>query len=82
MLINSRPRKCLNYVSSFEKFLHKISFKKKFGKMSQYNIAIYVLKQHFLDNYKYPFSLYQFITSFKVSSNDLNSHPNSFLLFL
>ena len=39
-------------------------------------------KQYFLDNYKYPFSLYQFITSFKVSSNDLNSHPNSFLLFL
>ena len=26
ILINFRPRKCLNYVSSFEKFLHKISF--------------------------------------------------------
>ena len=35
MLINSRPRKCLNYVTLFEKFLHEISFLKKFGKMSQ-----------------------------------------------
>ena len=28
MLINSRPRKCLNHVTPFEKFLHEISFKK------------------------------------------------------
>ena len=27
MLINSRPRKCLNYATPFEKFLHEISFK-------------------------------------------------------
>ena len=26
MLINSRPRKCLNYATPFEKFLHEISF--------------------------------------------------------
>ena len=26
MLINSRPRKCLNYVTLFEKFLHEIKF--------------------------------------------------------
>ena len=26
MLINSRPRKCLNYTTPFEKFLHEISF--------------------------------------------------------
>ena len=28
MLINSRPRKCLNYATPFEKFLHEIGFKK------------------------------------------------------
>ena len=28
MLINSRPRKCLNYATPFEKFLHEISLKK------------------------------------------------------
>ena len=28
MLINSRPRKCLNYVTPFEKFLHEIKFEK------------------------------------------------------
>ena len=26
MLINSSPRKCLNYATPFEKFLHEISF--------------------------------------------------------
>jgi len=26
ILINSRPRKCLNYATPFEKFLHEISF--------------------------------------------------------
>ena len=26
MLINSRPRKCLNYATPFEKFLHEIKF--------------------------------------------------------
>lgn len=26
ILINSRPRKCLNYATLFEKFLHEISF--------------------------------------------------------
>ena len=26
MLINSRPRKCLNYTTSFEKFLYEIKF--------------------------------------------------------
>ena len=26
MLINSRPRKCLNYATLFEKFLHEIKF--------------------------------------------------------
>ena len=35
ILINSKPRKFLNYAMPFEKFLHEISFKKKFGKMSQ-----------------------------------------------
>ena len=32
MLINSRPRKCLNYATPFEKFLHEISFKKNLVK--------------------------------------------------
>ena len=26
MLINSRPRKCLNYATQFEKFLYEIKF--------------------------------------------------------
>ena len=40
MLINSRPRKCLNYVTPFEKFLHQIGLKKiskKSGLVSRRN---------------------------------------------
>ena len=32
ILINSRPRKYLNYATPFEKFLHEISFKKNLVK--------------------------------------------------
>ena len=34
MLINSRPRKCLNYTTQFEKFLYEIKFE-EFKKMLQ-----------------------------------------------
>ena len=40
MLINSRPRKCLNYATLFEKFLHEIKFE-KIKKNVAFNIAIY-----------------------------------------
>jgi len=40
MLINSRPRKCLNYATLFEKFLYEIKFE-KIKKNVAFNIAIY-----------------------------------------
>ena len=36
MLINSRPRKCLNYATQFEKFLHEIKFEKMLQLISQF----------------------------------------------
>ena len=43
MLINSRPRKCLNYATPFEKFLHEIIFQKIFLNLVESNLVLLLL---------------------------------------